>query len=359
MTPNDAGDADEGANRLQNFPEISSAVLTDLGGIEITYFVPTAEENATYPLRIEFFRADTAGQEGQIFLGVDTFTAEDFAAGPKTILLSPNAVVAVGERLVATATDSTLTGGANNTSEFGQSTTVRLPVPPLADLSVTKSNGVATAVPGTSVTYTIVVSNAGPAEANGAMLSDAFPAELTNVTFVSAAAGGASGNTASGSGNILDNLSLPAGASVTYTVTGIVSASAIGTLSNTASVTTPVEITDPNPGDNSATDTDVLTPQADLSITKTDGVASVDAGATLTYTIVVSNAGPSAVTGASVTDLFPGAFLNPVFTATGSGGAAGFSSGSGNIQQSVNLPVNSSITYVVTGTVSAGASGTR
>ena len=41
---------------------------------------------------------------------------------------------------------------------------------------------------------------------------------------------------------------------------------------------------------------------ADLSITKTDGVTNIDAGSSTTYTIVVSNAGPSAADGATVTD---------------------------------------------------------
>src|SRR5262249_14775038 len=43
------------------------------------------------------------------------------------------------------------------------------------------------------------------------------------------------------------------------TLTGTISASATGTLSNTATVTAPGGITDPTPGNNSATDTDTLT----------------------------------------------------------------------------------------------------
>ena len=48
------------------------------------------------------------------------------------------------------------------------------------------------------------------------------------------------------------------------------------------------------------------TSTADLSITKTDGVTSVVAGGSATYTITASNSGPSSVTGATVTDSFPG-----------------------------------------------------
>jgi len=45
------------------------------------------------------------------------------------------------------------------------------------------------------------------------------------------------------------------------------------------------------------------------------------------------------------------------YTATGKGGATGFSAGAGNINQSLNLPPNSSITYKATGFIN-GNSGT-
>lgn len=53
-------------------------------------------------------------------------------------------------------------------------------------------------------------------------------------------------------------------------------------------------------GNNAATDTNTVNPVADLSVTKTDGVTTVDAGGTTTFTIVVSNAGPSAAGGTAV-----------------------------------------------------------
>src|SRR5262249_7038935 len=61
-----------------------------------------------------------------------------------------------------------------------------------ADLAVTKTDGVTSAIPGGSTTYTITVSNAGPEAANGAALSDALPAGVIggNWTFVSATGGG-------------------------------------------------------------------------------------------------------------------------------------------------------------------------
>ncbi|MBW6481045.1 MAG: hypothetical protein K0B37_16570, partial [Bacteroidales bacterium] len=55
---NDAGDADTGPNKLQNFPEISQASYGG-GQMEVTYFVPSAPANSTYPIRVEFFRTNT------------------------------------------------------------------------------------------------------------------------------------------------------------------------------------------------------------------------------------------------------------------------------------------------------------
>jgi len=230
---------------------------------------------------------------------------------------------------------------------------------PEADLAITKTDGQTTAVPGQSLTYTIVVTNNGPSNVNGATIADSFPAGLTNVTYTSTATGGATGNTASGAGNISHVVNMPSGSTITYTVTGTVSAAATGMISNTASVVVPTGVVDTNPLNNSATDEDTLTPRVDLSITKTNNVTTVTAGGQVTYTIVVQNAGPSNAVGALVTDAFPAALTNITFTSVATGGATGNNlSGTGNISNTVNLPVGSRITYTVQATVSPTATGT-
>ncbi|MDB6152650.1 MAG: Ca2+-binding protein toxin-related, partial [Chthoniobacteraceae bacterium] len=228
------------------------------------------------------------------------------------------------------------------------------------DLSITKTDGVLTAVPGALVTYTITVGNssAGAQTAFNTKVTDAFPASLTGVTYTASGAGGATGFTTSGGGNINDIVALPVGSTITYIVKGTLLASATGNLVNTATVTPDPSFTDNNPLNNSATDTDTLTPQADLQITKTDGKTSAVPGTANTYTIVVTNSGPSDVSGATIADTFPGIFGGVTYTATQTGGASGFSNGSGNLNQVVNLPSGSTITYTVLGTISAGASGT-
>jgi len=229
-----------------------------------------------------------------------------------------------------------------------------------ADLKVTATDGKGTVNSGTSVTYTIVVTNNGPGNVTGAAASDNFPAILTGVTFTATQTGGASGFTAHGNGNINDTVTMPSGSVITYTANVTIPPTApSGTLSDTATVTAPSGVTDNKLTNNSATDTDTLTLKADLKVTVTDGVRTVTRGQSYTYTIVVTNNGPGYVTGARVNDTFPAVFTGVTFTATQTGGASGFTAnGSGNINDTVTMPSLSTITYRATGTIDQSANGT-
>ena len=230
-------------------------------------------------------------------------------------------------------------------------------IPNEVDLSITKTDGVTVAVPGESLTYTIVVQNLGPEDATGATVVDSFPAELTNITYTSVAANGASDNVTSGVGNINDTVNLPAGSSITYTVTADVLSSATGTVENTATVTAPTDVTETDTSNNTATDIDTITPRVDLAVTKDDGVDVVAEGDVLTYTIVVSNNGPSDVVGASLVDSFPSQLTNVSFTSVAAGGASGNTNGSGDLAETLNMPTGSLVTYTVTATVGTGITG--
>src|SRR5262249_49020298 len=98
---------------------------------------------------------------------------------------------------------------------------------------------------------------------------------------------------------------LAAGASATFQVVVNVGASvALGTLiSNTAVVSTTT--TDPNPGNNTSTVTTPIVTSADLLTVKLSEPNPVLAGANLTYTITVSNLGPSDAQNVIATDTLP------------------------------------------------------
>jgi uncharacterized repeat protein (TIGR01451 family) len=128
---------------------------------------------------------------------------------------------------------------------------------PAGDLAIVKTASPG-AVRGSSLTYTLTVTNNGPDRASG----------------------------------------------VTVTVTIVVTPTVAGAITNTASVGGGV--TDPSPGNNSSSvTTTVAEPQADLAIGKTASARSVQVGTDLTYTITVTNNGPQGATGVIVTDPLP------------------------------------------------------
>lgn len=83
---------------------------------------------------------------------------------------------------------------------------------------------------------------------------------------------------------------------------------------------------------------------ADLSIT-------ADTSFAVTYTVVVANDGPGDVIGATVANLVPGLIGDITWTCVASGGASCSSEGVGQINDSVDLPSGSSITYTITAVV--------
>ncbi len=227
--------------------------------------------------------------------------SDSLAAGASypAITLSASVAQSAANSLTNTATVSG--GGQTNTANDSSSDPTN--VVSQADLSLLKSDGQASEIPGTPATYTLTVGNAGPSNASGATVTDTFPGSITGVTWTCTATAGST-CPASGSGNIAASVSLLVGGSATFTATGNIAASATGALVNTATVTAPSGATDPDSANNAATDTDTLTPQADLSLSKT-GPASATPGSSISYTLTVTNTGPSDATNVTVNDATP------------------------------------------------------
>ncbi|AKS40466.1 GEVED domain-containing protein [Wenzhouxiangella marina] len=343
VNANDVDDADGGPNRRQNFPDISAAILAG-PNLELSYSVPSIAPNSAFPIRVEFFIADADGLEGNFFLGSDSY-----AEGSSPTVVLPALSAVPGDFIVATATDAD-----GNTSEFSAAAVV---VDPAVDLAITKTDGVSSVVPGLSTTYTISVSNLSAFDAIGANVSDSFPAG-TSCSWTCVASAGSACTAGPVAGNINDTVDLLAGGLLTYTATCGIAASATGTLVNTATVTVPVGINDPVPGNNNATDTNTLNPQADLFATKSDGQTEATPGESVTYSIGVSNVGPSDAPGSLVTDTAPAACTAFDWTCVASGGGSCTAAGSGSISDTVDLPVGASLSYSATCTIDPAATGT-
>jgi choice-of-anchor A domain-containing protein/uncharacterized repeat protein (TIGR01451 family)/uncharacterized repeat protein (TIGR02543 family) len=138
-----------------------------------------------------------------------------------------------------------------------------------ADLAITKSDGVAAVTWGQPVQYTLEVTNHGPAAVTGARVTDTMPAQLTAVTWTCTASAGGACPVASGSGNINTTVNLPANAQATITVKAtIVSGSGSGSVTNVASVAAPTGVTDNDPTDNQAADTNSIGNLYQLTVNK-------------------------------------------------------------------------------------------
>ena len=285
------------------------------------------------------------------------------AGGNATVTID---VTVNGDATGVLVNTATVSGGETdpNPANNSASEPTGIEFTPQADLGVTKSDGQTTAVPGLPLTYTIVVSNAGPNTATGATVTDVLPAALLGPTWTCVASPESS-CTPSGSGNINDTVNLAVGGTATYTVTGTVASGATGTLTNAVTVTPPGEVTDPNPANNNAADVDTLTPETDLGITKTDSADPVSPGDPLTYTLTITNAGPSDATSVTVVDTLPSAVTfvssNPPAPTCDLAGATltcalGALAAGGNATVTIDVTVNGDATglLVNTATVSGG-----
>ena len=120
-----------------------------------------------------------------------------------------------------------------------------------ADVSAVASASPTLYTPGQPLTYTLLISNAGPAASPSTAIIDTFPSAFTNVAWTCTPSGGANCNGSSGVGNIFaSNVNLPSGSSVTYTVDGTVANSATGTMSNSVTAVVGSPANDPSSTNN-------------------------------------------------------------------------------------------------------------
>ncbi len=151
---------------------------------------------------------------------------------------------------------------------------------------------------GQNLTYIISVTNNGPSSAKNIVVAHQLP---SSVVFVSATS--SQGGCSQAGGLVTGSLgTLPVGGTATMFV--VVIPTVQGTISSTASVTS--NQTDPDPSNNTATVLTQVNPAAaDLAVGLFAAPNPVALGATLTYTVLVANNGPSDASGVVVTNFLP------------------------------------------------------
>lgn len=148
--------------------------------------------------------------------------------------------------------------------------------------------------------YVLTITNSASGGTGSATFTDTFPTLITPVLSITAIQlGGGSCTTATavvgGRTRLTGTMGYaPAGATCTVTVTARGSTTT-GTFVNTVTVAAVSSTVDIDATDNNATATVTLTPIANITISKTNGLGgTVTAGQTMVYTVTVANLGPSA-----------------------------------------------------------------
>lgn len=177
-------------------------------------------------------------------------------------------------------------------------------------IAKTKTAPVGNCVPGMSVSYQLVVTNAGPSDTTGATVTDAFDSNLT-CTWTCSSTGSASCGNANGAGSIseLVNIAAGGGNSVTFNATCTIDPGMRGTLTNVGNVAIEAgTLADPTPFNNESSVPCTLVPSADLVLGKviTSGPnATPGVVGGVVYTITVTNNGPSHAQDGNVTVIDP------------------------------------------------------
>ena len=218
------------------------------------------------------------------------------------------AVVNTSTQTIATAQVTAANQGdvdstpANNIATEDDQASVTISIPS-ADLSLTQTASTTTPNVGQNVTFSVVVTNSGPNDAPGVVISDVLPAGLSFLGSIVDI-----GDYISTSGRWTVGTLAPNSTATLQITTRV---DTLGAKTNLARVIASDRFDpDSTPGNNIATEDDqasvTVTPQqVDLSLTKTANKTRANVGEPITFTLTVANAGPDGATQISVRDLLP------------------------------------------------------
>jgi hypothetical protein len=172
----------------------------------------------------------------------------------------------------------------DDNDDFDIITTKYVAGPPAADLRVTIDDELTSAAPGATVTYRVRAANGGPVTAPAARIRSTFPTQCREVRWTcdSTERGGCSG-----SGAIDHQVDLAVGVPVLYTAVCVLRRDATGALTSNVSVGS--ALTDPDPTNNVANDTNTLTPITDLALELRSTRNPVPVQGQVTYAVNYAN----------------------------------------------------------------------
>ncbi|KAF2326440.1 PKD domain-containing protein [Flavobacterium ginsenosidimutans] len=210
--------------------------------------------------------------------------------------------------------DSAPNNDDGDQSEDDEDNAVITPIPPSADLSLTKTVSNATPLVGSIVTFTIITTNSGPQDAAQVQVTDLLPSGYTFATF-NATSGTYDSATGLWTLDILESSE-----SETLQINAIVNPT--GDYTNIAEVTnsdTPDTDSTPNNGiptedDYGTATTTPIQQSSDLSLVKTVNNTTPLVGSLVTFEVVVTNNGPQDNFGVQVTDVLPSGYTFTGFT---------------------------------------------
>ena len=267
------------------------------------------------------------------------------ATATVTIVVKPLAAA------VGTLSDTaTISGTYFDGSSANNSATVSSTVVASSDLTVSVTDAPDPVYEGDLETYTVTVANGNLSPATGVTVTDTLPA---NVTVVSVTPSQGTCDAATPRVCTLGTVAPSTSATVVFVVRPTAAAATAGSISNTAAVTANEH--DPAPAGNSQTTVTTVQPSADIRTTLTSSPGSpIPSGSPLTYTAVVTNAGPSSSTGVSLVDTLPAGVTFGSATST-----QGTCSGTTTVTCTIgSLASGASATVTITVTPPAALQGT-
>ena len=255
----------------------------------------------TLPAPLTFVSLVQSGGSPSMTCGTSTCTAAIFGAG-ETVTLTLTGHVPAGTAFgTLIQNDATISSDTTDSNDENNAATSAATVSDV-DISASKS-GPGSVAAGTNASYTITIANGGPDPAANAVLSDPLPPGTTFVSLVQDNGPSASCATPAVGTNGTVSCSfatLAAATSAQFTL--VLNSGGAPSISNTATGST--SSFDTNASNDSATAVTSVTQSADLSIVKT-GPDPITAGTDATWSVTVSNAGPSAAVNVVVSDLLP------------------------------------------------------